>query len=395
MKIQNRKRILMLLENCPYPQDIRVRNESISLTKSGYQVVVVCPMKKRQKWQETINDVRVYRYPAPPSADGFLGYIVEYSYSLIAAFLFSLIVFLRHGFDIIHAHNPPDIFVLVAVCYKILGKQFVFDQHDLSPEMYYARFSGQGSTLVYKSLLMFERLSCRIADHVITTNQSYKKQIIQRNKLHESSVTIVRNGPILEELPTLNDVSREKNGKAALCYVGDMGFHDGVDYLLRSLYCILNKYNRDDFFCTLVGDGDALESLQILAEELQITDHLIFTGWIEYDEVPLYLNQSDICVAPEPSNSYNDRSTMIKILEYMAFSKPIIAFDLPEHRFSAGDAAVYAESNNELEFAAQIVQLMDDHEKQKQLGKIGRERIKANLAWCHQKDYLINVYKQL
>ncbi len=385
----------MLLENCTYPQDIRVRNESTTLTKSGYRVIVVCPMKKGQKWQETINEVQVYRYPAPPSADGFLGYIVEYGYSLIAAFLFSLLVLLRHGFDIIHAHNPPDLFVLVAACYKILGKKFVFDQHDLSPEMYYARFGGQGSTLVYKSLLMFERLSCRIADHVITTNQSYKKLDIQRNKLPESSVTVVRNGPILEELPTLNVASKEKNGKAALCYVGDMGFHDGVDYLLRSLHCVLNKYKRDDFFCTLVGDGDAFESLQTLAEELQITDHLTFTGWIEHSEVPQYLNKADICVAPEPSNSYNDRSTMIKLLEYMAFSKPIIAFDLPEHRVSAGDAAVYAEPNNESEFAAQIVRLMDEPEKQKQLGKIGRERIEANLAWCHQEDYLINVYKQL
>ncbi len=334
-------------------------------------------------------------YPAPPTADGFLGYIFEYAYSLGTAFLLSIFVFLHKGFDTIHAHNPPDLFVLIAAFYKLLGKRFVYGQHDLSPELYFARFHGEGSQLIYNILIFFEKLSCFFADHVIATNQSYKKIEMQRGNVAEKKITIVRNGPDLDELSFTNVGKGAGQNKTTVCYVGDMGFHDGVDYLLRSLRCLLKDLKRKDFSCILVGAGDAWESLQSMSKELDLTDYVTFTGWVEQREGAHYIQDADICVAPEPSNSYNDRSTVIKIMEYMACGKSIAAFDLPEHRVTAKDAAIFAKPNDELDFARQIVTLMDNNERREKMGRIGRKRIETELAWGYQKEFLLKVYKQV
>jgi len=392
MKESHQTRILMLLENNSYPQDSRVRQEATSLTTAGYKVTVISPKESDQRWHEDCNNIEVYRFPAPPEANGFLGYILEYGYSIVATFFFSLFIFLKHGFDIIHAHNPPDIFVLIAIFYKILGKKFVFDQHDLSPEMYFARFSGEGNQIVYKALLFFERLSYFFADHLIATNESYKKIQIQRGNVPEDRITIVRNGPNLHKIPQIIDSNSPANKKSTIVYVGDMGYHDGVDYLLRSLQCLKKDLNRNDFNCVLVGAGDAYESIKSLAQSLNLTNDINFTGWVDHNEVKNFLQVADICVAPEPSNSYNDKSTMIKIMEYMAFAKPIVAFDLPEHRVTAQDSAIYAKPNEELDFARKIVLLMNDPEQRRKMGMNGRKRIESKLCWSYQASRLLEVY---
>ncbi|MFC2169337.1 glycosyltransferase family 4 protein [Acidobacteriota bacterium] len=389
------KRILMFLENNTYPQDSRVRHEAKSLTDAGYQVTIICPKKHGQAWRAQVKQVNVYRYSAPLDAQGFVGYLVEYGYSLMAAFLLSLLVFVREGFDIIHTHNPPDLFVLIAGFYKLLGKKFIFDQHDLSPELYFARFKVGGNRLTYQALLFFEWLSYRVADHVIATNGSYKNIQMQRGKIPEERITIVRNGPDLQEMSFTADHQVAHKGSTAILYVGDMGFHDGIEYLLQSIQHLKNEFGRTDFKCTLVGTGDAEESLKALSESLQITEFLSFTGWINHNEVSKYLQAADICVAPEPANNYNSRSTAIKIMEYMAGEKPIVAYDLPEHRVTAGDAAIYAKPNDELDFARHIASLMDNRDLRERLGHIGKERIESKLAWKHQQKYLLNAYMNL
>jgi glycosyltransferase involved in cell wall biosynthesis len=388
--------VLMLLENESYPQDSRVRLEAASLTAAGYRVSVICPAARRQPWRETLDDVRVYRFPAPPPGDGFLGYVWEYGYSLLATFVLSLLVFLREGFDVVHAHCPPDIFVLVAAFYKLLGRRFVYDHHDLAPEMYYARFGGKGHRLVYHALILLEKLSCRCADHVIATNQSYKTVEMQRGHVPHDRITVVRNGPDLNgPQPAETEPDLRREGKMTIGYVGVMGTQDGVDYLLRALHHLVCDVGRTDFLCALVGAGDALPGLQSLTERLDLASHVLFTGWVEYTEVARYLNAADICAAPEPSNAYNDRSTAIKVMEYMAFGKPIVAFDLPEHRFTAQDAAVYARPNDELDFAHKIAALMDDGERRQKMGQIGRKRVAEELAWSYQEQHLLEVYQAL
>jgi glycosyltransferase involved in cell wall biosynthesis len=390
-------RVLMLLENSTYPHDPRVRRESKALTEAGYRVTIICPSAPEQLWRETIEGVRVYRFPAPPPANGVLGYVWEYGYSMLAALVLSFIVFFHEGFDIIHAHSPPDTFVFVAALYKMVGKRFVFDHHDLSPEMYHARFRNHGHPFVYKMLVWLEKLSCRMADRVIATNESYKAVEMERAKVPQQRITIVRNGPELKNgRAIVPDRRLRELGKLIIGYVGAMGHQDGVDYLLRALFYLLTQFNRSDFLCVIIGgSGEARQSLKVLSSELGLNDYVWFTGWVSDEVLIRYLSSTDICVDPDPSNAFNDRSTMIKMMEYMSVAKPIVAFDLPEHRFTAQDAALYVRPNDETEFAAALVRLMDDPGLRQRMGAFGRKRVEAELAWDYSVPNLLDAYRSL
>ncbi len=396
MKEAAGKRILMLLENSSYPQDARVRHEAKSLTKAGFCVSVICPAAQGQPIREMWDGVHVYRYPAPPGGNGFVGYLWEYGYSMVATFIISFFVFLHGGFDIIHAHNPPDTFVLIAAWYKLFGKRFVFDHHDLSPEMYYARLKGEGNRLVYQALVFFERLTFRFADHVIATNQSYKAIAMQRGGVPEQRVTIVRNGPDLNRVQSVPpDPELRKKATTIIGYVGDMGFHDGVDYLIRAIAHLVYDLGRNDVLCVIVGKGDAVSGLKALTTELGLDAYVWFTGQVSDADLFRYLSTADICVDPDPSNPFNDRSSMIKMTEYMTLGKPIVAFDLPEHRVTAQGAAVYARANDEFDFARALAQLMDDPERRQAMGSFGRRRVETELAWCHSVPNLLEAYRRL
>jgi glycosyltransferase involved in cell wall biosynthesis len=389
-------RILMLLENQTYPRDFRVRREATALTAAGYKVSVICPAGPGQPFRETLNGVRLYRYPEPPAANGFLGYLWEYGYAMAAAFVLSLLVFLGEGFDVVHAHNPPDTFVFIAAFYKLLGKRFVFDHHDLSPEMYQARFPGRGNSLVHDTLLFLEKLTCLLADKVIATNESYKKIEMERDHVPETRVTVVRNGIELHDLQIGEpDRTLLPKGKTIIGYIGVMGVQDGVDYLVRALGHLLRDLRRTDFFCVLVGDGDASPYLKSLVKQLGISNQVLFTGMVDHSEVARYLGAADLCVAPEPSTPYNDRSTAVKLMEYMALAKPIVAFDLTEHRFTAQGAAAYVRPNDELEFARTIAELMDDPARRKTMGLLGRRRLETELAWQYSIPKLLSVYRDI
>lgn len=395
MKHAIRKRVLILVENRPFPQDVRVLPEARALVDAGYQVSVISPTAPKQALREYIDGIYVFRFPSAPDSRNFFGYLWEYGYSLLAMFTLSLLVWIRPGFDVIHAANPPDTAVFIALFYKLFGKRFVFDHHDLAPELYRARFNNKGHKFIYAVLLWLERLSCQNADHVIATNQSYKELEVQRGHVPETCITIVRNGPDLSWLKTIDpDPYLQEKSEVIIGYAGTMGVQDGVDYLLRALQCLIDL-GRTDFYCVLVGDGEALPKLKLIAEEMRLANYLLFSGWVDRASVARYLSAADICVAPEPSNQYNDASTMIKIMEYMALGKPIVAFDLPEHRFSAQNSALYACPNNEYEFARQIQILMDHPDLRQAMGQSGKKRIANELAWNHQKKHLINAYSAL
>jgi glycosyltransferase involved in cell wall biosynthesis len=386
-------RILMLLENLPFPQDVRVRREAYALHAAGYRVTVICPSHEGQPFRETVNGVRVFRYPAPRAVNGFLGYVWEYGYSMLASFLLSVLVFFSEGFDVVHAHNPPDTFVFIAILYKLLGKRFVYDHHDLSPEMYQARFPGGGSAAVYRALVWLEKLSCRFADLVILTNESYKRIAMDRGRVPESRITVVRNGIELSSLDVTvePDRSLREMGKTIVGYVGVMGYQDGVDYLLRALHHLVYGLGRTDFHCILIGGGDACPSLKTQARDLNLDKYVQFTGFIFGEKLRRYLSAADICVDSSPSSPYSDNSTVFKIMEYMSLGKPVVAFDLPEHRFTARNAAVYVPPNDERAFAR--VDLMDDPKRREFLGAFGRGRIKTELAWDYSVPNLLHAYQ--
>ena len=391
------RRVLMLVENNPYPQDARVRREARTLAEAGYQVTVISPARPGQPWRETIDGVRAYRYPSLPEASSVVGYLFEYGYSAVAMFVLSLLVYLREGFDVIHTANPPDTLVFIAAAYKLLGKRFVYDHHDLVPELYYARLAGRGNRLTHFGLLVLEKLSLRYADHVIATNESYRAMEMERGGVRPERITIVRNGPELNSRQVIEpDPGLRQKGKTIIGYVGVMVIQDGVDYVLRALHHLVYDMGRRDVFCVLIGGlGSAQPSLRRLATQLGLDDYVWFTGWVSDADLLRYIASADICVDPDPSNPFNDRSTMTKMLEYMAQGKPIVAFDLPEHRFTAQAAAMYARPSDELEFARAVAQLMDDPARRQAMGVFARRRIETELAWHYSARNLVEAYRRL
>lgn len=390
-------RVLMLLENSPFSLDGRVKREARTLVGAGYQVCVICPKPAGGRFHERSEGAFLYQYSRLPAPPGALGYVAEWAYALLAAGALSLLVCARHGFDVVHAHNPPDLFFLLGGAYKLFGKKFVFDHHDLVPELYAVRSGPGRSALLERALRLFERLSCRTADHVIATNHSYAALERERGGVPPERITVVRNGPDPDRFrPSAMEARAHDDGSVhTIVYVGVVNLQDGVDHLIRALGHLAASDEVPPWRCEIVGSGDALEAVRAQAERLGIADRMSFTGWLKQPEVIAHLDAADVCVAPEPSNALNDRSTIIKVTEYMAMAKPCVAFDLPEHRYSAGEAALYARPNDDEDFARQIATLLRDPELRTKLGRIGRERVESMLSWEHQAPELLRAYRSL
>jgi glycosyltransferase involved in cell wall biosynthesis len=392
---EERLRVLMLLENNPYPQDGRVRMEATALAAAGYAVTVIAPTRGERR-RERIEGVEVYRFRAPRPGRGPLGYVFEYLYSMARTFAISLRILVRDGFDVVHAHNPPDTFVVIALVYKLFGKRFVFDHHDLSPEMYEALAADKSKPVLRRMLLFFERASCRLADHLLAPNESYKRLDIARNGVAPERITVVRNGPDLGLVERARpDPSLRPPATAVVGYAGIIGYQDGVDYLLRALRHLVRDRRREDVLCYVVGDGNAGPQMRELAQELELVEHVRFTGWLPYEDLLRYMATADVCVSPEPSNPYTDRSTMVKIMEFMALGKPVAAFDLPEHRASADGAAAYARPNDAADLARVLDELLSDPERRTAMATAGRRRVRNTLAWSHSEPNLLQAYASL
>jgi glycosyltransferase involved in cell wall biosynthesis len=388
-------RILMIVENCAFLKDPRVRKEAETLNSVGHRVSVVCPRENRRPWYERIDGISIYRFRPIEGGTNPWGFLFEYTYATLAVALFSLIVLLREGFDVIHVANPPDTLVLTVLLYKFIGKRIIYDQHDLCPELYKAKFPRFSKVLFYL-LQWLERQSYALADHVITTNESYKQIAIARGQIAESKVTVVRNGPDMETL-SVREVEVELRRKSSniIAYSGIIGCQDGVECLCHILHHLRYDLCREDFCCLVLGDGGALPRVRDLARELCLEKNIWFAGWIDDPKTYLrYLNTADICVSPEPSNDYNKRSTFVKVMEYMALGKPIVAFDLSETRFSAQNSALYVAANDTREFAVQLARLMDDPILRLELGHSGQNRIRQQLAWQYSVPNLLDAYKQ-
>lgn len=387
----------MLLENAPYYEDGRVKREARTLVSAGYQVCVICPRPAGGRFHEEVDSVLLYQYPRIPDLPGAVGYVAEWAYAVVVMGLLSLWVWARHGVDVVHAHNPPDLLVFVGGGYKLLGKRFVFDHHDLVPELYVARSGADRSALLERLLLLFERLSCRTADHVIATNRSYAGLEQSRDGVASERITVVRNGPDPSRFrPSRAEPRVPVDGKTlSIVYVGVVNVQDGVEHLVEALAHLSKEDDVPPWRCTIVGAGDALGQVRALVKTHGLEDRVILAGWAKQPQVIRYLDEADICVAPEPSNPLNDRSTIIKVLEYMSMGRPCVAFDLPEHRYSAADAALYARPNDDQDFARQLLALLRNPDLRVRLGRIGRERIESMLSWNHQAPHLVEAYHSL
>jgi glycosyltransferase involved in cell wall biosynthesis len=307
----------------------------------------------------------------------------------------SLKVLLSHGFDVIHAANPPDVFFILGIFYRLFGKMYVFDQHDPVPEMFRAKFKGS-SAGIHKLLLFLEYCNYRTSDLVITSNLSQKRLAIERGHCSPHKVIVVRNGPDLHHMyPVPPDPKLKLGRRYLLAYVGVMGTQDGIESTIYALHHLVYERGRQDVSLVLVGDGDCLPSLSALVHTLHLESFVHFAGWVDPGDIPRYLSTADVGLVPDLQNGMNEFCTMIKTMEYMAIGKPIVAFDLAETRFSAQEAALYAIPNQVEDFAQKIEILLDDEDGRRRMGAIGSRRVMEELSWEHSKAYLLAAYQML
>lgn len=389
-----KRRILIIIENLPAPFDRRVWQEATTLRDAGYVISIVCPTGKGyEKRYELVEGIPIYRYKLPTEGSSAMGYLVEYSVALFQQFVLSWKVLFGPGFDAIHACNPPDNIFLIGGFFKIfLGKKYVFDHHDINPELYVAKFGRRD--LFYRLMLLWEKLTFRTADVSIATNESYKKIAVERGGMNPEKVHVVRSGPDLNRTKQVPPNRNWKNGRKFLVgYVGVMGTQEGLDYLLTSVPYLVHVYKRNDVQFVLVGDGTELEALKRLSVELEIADYVTFTGRVPDETLMEVLSTSDICVNPDAVNEMNDKSTMNKIMEYMALGKPIVQFEMTEGRYSAQGASLYAEPNNPESLAKNILMLLDDPDARERMGKLGRKRVVNELQWKYEVPKLLAAYE--
>lgn len=387
------RKVLIIVENLPLPFDRRVWHESRTLTAAGAQVSVICPTGKGYEAPyEEIDGVHIYRHKLPLDAKGAAGYLLEYGAALWHETRLAWKILFKHGFDTVQGCNPPDLIFLVAWPFKLMGKRYIFDHHDINPELYEAKFNRRD--FFWKLMCWFEKLNFWSANVVISTNQSYRQIAMERGSKKSEDIFVVRSGPDLNRLHVMPPNPAWKKGREAMVgYVGVMGDQEGIDLLLESAREIIFDRGRDVQF-VLVGGGPALEDLQAMTKELKLEDHVTFTGRAPDAELFEVLSSADVCVNPDQVNPMNDKSTMNKILEYMAFSKPIVQFAVTEGRYSAQEASLYAEPNNTTDMTDKILSLIDDPERSAEMGRIGRARVENELSWDYQVDTLIAAYQR-
>jgi glycosyltransferase involved in cell wall biosynthesis len=386
------RRALILVEDLPVPFDRRVWSEARTLRDAGWRVIVICPMGEgARRWHERLDGIEVFRYPLPTTAAGFLNHLAEYAVAMPASLILSLLAWRGRRFNVVHACNPPDFFFPIGLLFRALGSAFVFDQHDLGPEVYVAQGGRRGGA-VHRFLLWSERQTYRGADHVIATNETYRRFAIQRGGVNGDRVTVVRSSPDPARMFPVDPDPALKGGRPFLIsYLGTMGPQDGVDLFLEAARQVLDRMPGQVRFVA-IGGGNQLEALRATATRLGLAGDVEFTGRIPDEQVRRTLATTDVAISPDPANDFNEYCTMNKTLEYMAMGVPVVAFDLEETRVSAADAAVYASPNDPAAMAELVVELLRDPERRAAMAEVGRQRITGPLAWSVSAEKLLTAY---
>jgi glycosyltransferase involved in cell wall biosynthesis len=370
-----------------------------ALKSAGYQVTAICPVgEPHTARSETLDGIHILRYPAPPEARGTLSYVWEFLYCWLWTLRLTFQVAFGRGFDVIHAANPPDTFWAIALLFKPFGVRYVFDHHDLCPELYVARFGeSRAGSVPHRLLQALEWAQYRTADLVIATNASYREVALARGGRRPDRVFVVRSGPSRHRFATVRseDPALRRGRRFLVAYLGVMAPQDGVDHLIRAAHHLVRDQGRDDLAFTLIGAGDSFDDLRALTSSLGLDDVVRFTGRVPDAEVEAVLATADVCVSPDPLNPLNDVSTMNKILEYMACGRAIVCYDLREHRASAGDGALYAKPNDTCDLAAKIAELLDDPARRQEMGARNRARFLESMSWEHSASELLRAYEVL
>ncbi len=389
-------RVLFLIENVSIVRDRRVRQEAAALADAGCEINIICPRLGTELCLPVLlNRTRIYSYPQPWQGTGLLTYGLEYGWGLLATSFLTLWVWLTRGFDILHIANPPDLFFLLAAPFRCLGKKFIYDQHDLSPELFAAKFGGR-PRLLHRLLMKLERCSYRSADLVIVTNQSFRGLAMRRGRCPPEKIFIVRNAPDLRRFGCGPLRPELKQGAAFIAlYAGIMGSKAGVDRVIRAARHIVFGRGRKDVRFALLGDGDCRPALQQLAQFLEVEKYISFPGFVGDEQLLAWLSTADVCLAPDPPIPVNQLCTSTKIMEYMSCEKPTICFDLAESRYSAGSSAMYVREDDATELGDAILDLLDDPARRRRMGQIGLWRVRNELNWERSRRALLQAYRRL
>jgi glycosyltransferase involved in cell wall biosynthesis len=390
------RKVLIVVENLPVPLDRRVWLEAQALTAQGYVVSVICPMGHGwDKAHEVIDDIHIYRYPEPPEAhSGAIAYAQEYLLSLWHWFRLAPKVRRERGFDVIQGCNPPDLIFVLALWYRLFGVRYLFDHHDVSPELFEAKFGKRG--LLYRIMLIWERLTFATASVSMATNESFRAIAQRRGKMAPEDVFVVRSAPRIEKFEIRPPVPALKKGAATLIgYVGVIGQQEGMDLLVAAVDHLIHQLGHRDVHVAIVGFGPHLPEVQADVARRGLEPFFTFTGALYGDDLLAVLNSADIGVSPDPKNAMNDISTMNKIMEYMTLEKPSVQFDLTEGRASAGEASLYARANDPLDFAAKLAWLIEHPDEGRAMGRAGRQRVVERLSWDHSVPHLLAAYDRV
>jgi glycosyltransferase involved in cell wall biosynthesis len=387
------RRALIIVENLPVPFDRRVWLEATTLREAGWEVEVICPVGPgHPEREETLDGIRIHRHPLPPEGEAALGYFREYAHALRWERRLARAAWRERPFDVVHICNPPDLLFLVARPFRRKGAALIFDQHDINPELYEAKYGRRDA--FHRALLMAEKATYKAADVVIATNESYKQIAMERGGKAAEDVFVVRSGPRLDRFrPVPADPKWRRGRRFVVGYVGVIGEQEGIDHLLKAAR-ILRGQGRDDIHFMLVGGGPAVERLKGVAKDLGVDDVVEFAGRVPDAELISRLCTADVCVNPDTANPFNDKSTMNKIMEYMALGRPIVQFDLTEGRRSALDASLYARHNDAAHLAELIAKLLDDPGARERMGAFGQKRMREELEWTYQKPKLLAAYER-
>lgn len=390
------RKVLIVVENLPVPLDRRVWLEATTLRSKGYHVSVICPTGRGwDRFYEEIEGIHIYRYPEPVEAhSGAVAYAREYLHSLWHWFRLARKVRREQGFDVIHGCNPPDLVFLLAWLYRPFGVRYLFDHHDVCPELFEAKFGRKG--LLYSVMLIWERITFATASVSIATNESFRAIALSRGKMKPEDVFVVRSAPKIEKFEIRPaDPEMRKGAGTVLGYVGVIGQQEGMDLLVAAADHLIRAMGRGDVHFIIVGFGPEVPMVQADVAQRGLDAHFTFTGALYGEDLLRALNSCDIGVSPDPKNAMNDISTMNKVMEYMTLEKPVVQFDLKEGRASAGEASVYAAANDPVDFAAKIAELMDAPERRAEMGRIGRARVLDRLSWAHSVPHLLAAYDRI
>lgn len=386
------RKILLIVENLPLPFDRRVWQEARTLKAAGATVSIICPTGRGYETRyELLDGIHIHRHPLPLDASSKLGFVLEYGAALVWETLLAWKIFCTRGIDVIQGCNPPDLIFLVALPFKLFGVKFVFDHHDINPELYEAKFNKRG--FFWQLMVLLEKWTFRTATVSIATNQSYRAIALGRGGMAPENVFVVRSGPDLSRIKPVDPVAKWKNGRRYMVgYVGVMGDQEGIDLLIAAVEHIVKVMGRTDIQFCLVGGGPSLAALKALTAIGSLEDFITFTGRAPDEDLFEVLSTMDIGVNPDRVNPMNDKSTMNKIMEYMALGKPMVQFEVTEGRFSAQDASVYAAANDPIDMAKLIVELLEDPARRESMGAFGRQRVENELSWTHQIKPLLCAY---